>query len=139
MLFIFISHFLLPGLRRWRAGVLARCCPPPPRAGRRAQLRAACQGASASVSEFTVVVSAPAYACERARAFPNNLANFLSFSLFSATLIGGSFDGSLELFVVGGEFSVSGISIFSSILGLESSFPGVGADFFFLNLAKVNF
>ena len=84
------------------------------------------------------VVATPAITPKAIR-IQNNLANFLSFSLFSATLIGGSFDGSLELFVVGGEFSVSGISIFSSILGLESSFPGVGADFFFLNLAKVNF
>ena len=74
MLFIFISRRQASG--GCGDGVLARCCPPPLPAGRRAQLRAACQGAPASVSEFAVVVTAPAYACERARAFPKNLAYF---------------------------------------------------------------
>ncbi len=69
----------------------------------------------------------------------NNLDNFLSFAFLAASLIEGSLDGSLELFVKGSDFSTSGTSTPSVILGLESSDPGVGADFFFLNLAKVNF
>ena len=93
---------------------------------------------SPSIPSKMNVVAIPAITPKAIR-IQNNLANFLSFSLLAASLIGGSLDGSLELFTVGSDFSISGASISSTILGLESSDPGVGADFFFLNLAELNF
>ena len=65
----------------------------------------------------------------------NSVFSFLSFSLFSSWLTGGSDGGGLSGWV---DFmgSVSGISSFSSgVEVLVVSGPGVGADFFFLNLA----
>ena len=75
----------------------------------------------------------------------NSLFSFLSLSLFSASLKGGSdFEPSgyrsqtFFISFVGSDFSVSGISVGSSFLDsfFESSGPGVGFDFFFLNFAN---
>ena len=93
---------------------------------------------SPSISSKIKVVAIPAIIPKAIR-IQNNLDNFLSFSFLATSLIGGSLEGSLELVGVISDFSISGVSISSAILGLESLDPGVGADFFFLNLAKLNF
>jgi hypothetical protein len=55
-------------------------------------------------------------------------------SLFSVSLIEGSLVGSFEASEIDSGFSISGVSIVSTILDFESSDPGVGSDFFFLGL-----
>jgi len=88
---------------------------------------------SPSISSKMKVGAVPAIIAKQTH-IQNNLFNFLSFSLFSASLIGGS-PGVSD---IGSVFSVSGISTDSSFTDslLESSGSGVGLDFFFLNFAK---
>ena len=74
MLFIFISR------RLYASGIAAMaCCPPPTTPAPSPRPGEAARGAGRApklLPKFPVVVSAPSYACECARAFPNNLANF---------------------------------------------------------------
>ena len=89
---------------------------------------------SPSISSKMKVAAVPAIIAKATR-IQNNLFNFLSFSLFSAILTGGSPDG---VSGTGSDFSVSGIStgIFSTDSFLDSLGSIVGSDFFFLNFAK---
>ena len=80
------------------------------------------------------VAAVPAITAKATR-IQNNLFNFLSFSLFSAMLTGGSPDG---VSGTDSDFSVSGVSIgtFSTFSFLDSLESTLGSDFFFLNFAK---
>ena len=91
---------------------------------------------SPSMPSKRKVAAVPAIMAKAIR-IQNKLFNFLSFSLFSATLTGGSPE---ELSETGSELSISGVGVETSTESfLESLGPIVGSDVFFLNFAKVNF
>ena len=101
---------------------------------------------SPSISSNTKVAVVPAIIAKLTRN-QNNLFSFLSFSLLSASLIGGSAEGVSGtdlVFSVSGEdsdFSVSGISFDSSLTDsfFGSVGSGVGLDFFLFESGQVNF